>query len=488
MFSINQPKSLWLLLIAIFLGTANVAVADFRPARAPKAQGEYIIVFKGEPTKNEKAARGAASELAARHGGNVKRAWDSALNGALLTDLTEAQARALAKNPNVAWVEENGIVTTTATQNNPVWGLDRIDQQTHLSASYNYSFDGSGVNVYVLDTGILDTHDEFGTRASRDFDARDDGQNGVDCKGHGTHVAGTVGGSTYGVAKNARIRAVRVLGCDGKGTWADVIEGINWVMNNAQFPAVANMSLSGGANDATDTAVNNAVNAGIFFAVAAGNDSQDACNQSPARAAQAFVVGATNSADSRASFSNWGACVDLFAPGVGIQSAWHTGDTDTNTIDGTSMATPHVAGVAALMLDENPNLTPAQIRNLLIARSTLNLVGNPGTNSPNRLLYSLTLGAGGLPQMPALLDVQPWMCNGYNDVAWTNADGATYHQLYQSSSSSFTSPTLAYQGTDTYYLANVGATRYFRIRSCGPTGCSAWRSGDQAAIKVNGCL
>jgi len=493
MVSTIQRKGFWVLLIAVFLGMAQGASADFRPARGLKAEGEYIVVFKGAPAKSVKAVRSKALGLAASHGAEVKRAWESAINGALFTRLSAAQARALAKDPQVAWVEENGIVHTTATQSSPPWGLDRIDQQKwSLSGSYNYPFDGSGVNIYVLDTGILETHDDFGDRASRDFDAREDGQNGADCNGHGTHVAGTAGGSTYGVAKAARLRSVRVLDCEGRGTWADVIEGVNWVMNNAQFPAVANMSLGGPGNDATDTAVANAVNAGIFFAVSAGNENQDACTQSPARAAQAFAVGATNSFDSRAYFtngaSNWGACVDIFAPGLDVLSAWIGSDTATKTISGTSMATPHVAGVAALMLDEDPNLTPADIRARLIARSTPGEVNNAGTNSPNRLLYSLTLGAGGLPQMPAYLRVLPWMCNGYNDVSWTAADGATQYELYQSTSSSFTTETLVYVGTDTYYLANVSGTRYFRIRSCGPTGCSASRSGNRSAIKVNGCL
>ena len=493
MFSIHQPKGLCALLIALFLGTANGAAADFRPARGPRVEGEYIVVFKGKPTGNENAAKSAAQELAASHGAQIKRVWESALNGAVFTGINEARARALANHPTVAWVEENGIATLTGIQANPVWGLDRIDEQTRpLTGYYDYIYDGTGINVYVLDSGLRETHNDFGNRATRDFDARpDDGQNGADCNGHGTHVAGTLGGSTYGVAKGVRIHGVRVMACNGTGTWDDIIEGINWVVNNAQLPAVANMSLGGGANDAVDTAVNNAVNAGIFFAIAAGNGDVDACTQSPARAAQAFTVAASNSFDNRSQFSwnasNWGPCVEIFAPGSNILSAWNTSDSDTNTLEGTSMATPHVAGVAALILDEHPNLTPAQVRDLLIARATRNVVGDV-RNSPNRLLYSRTLSSGGAPQIPLFLDVQPWMCNGYNDVFWTTADGATYYELYMSSSSSFTTQTRVYQGTATDYLANVSGTRYFRVRSCGPTGCSDWVYGDQAAIKVTGCL
>jgi subtilisin family serine protease len=281
---------------------------------------------------------------------------------------------------------------------------------------------------------------------------------------------------------------VRVLDCNGAGDVGRAINAVNWVINNAQRPAVANMSLRFAPSDTLDAAVNNAVNNGIFFAVSAGNQNLEACSQSPARAAQAVAVMATDSYDSRASFSNFGNCADIFAPGVSILSAWHTGDSATQTLNGTSMAAPHVTGVAALFFDEDSNLTAINVRDRILARSTRNEVSNAGTNSPNRLLYSLTLGAGGLPQMPAYLDVQPWMCNGYNDVFWTNADGAVQHELYMSSSSSFTTQTLVYVGTATDYLANVGGTRYFRIRSCGPTGCSAWRYGDQPAVKANGCL
>ena len=484
MFSRITRNTIPALVAVLFFGLAGSAAADFRATRGPKAEGQYIVVFKeGNPARN------AALELAASHGANAKRIWENALNGALFTNMNEARARALANNPKVAWVEENGIGGEDVTQNSAPWGLDRIDQQVRpLSTTYNYAFDGNGIHAYVIDSGILNTHTEFGNRATLDYDNVDDDQNGLDCRGHGTHVAGTLGGSTYGVAKGIRLHAVRVLDCNGQGTVDQAIDAVNWVMNNAQLPAVANMSLRYAPSDALDTAVNNASNAGIFFAVSAGNQNLEACSQSPARAAQSFAVAATDSLDTRASFSNFGNCTDIFAPGVGILSAWHTSDSATQTLDGTSMATPHVAAAAALLFDEDSTLTPAQIRQRLIARSTPNVVSSAGTNSPNRLLYSLTLVAGGLPQMPAWLDVQPWMCNGYNDVFWTTADGATSYQLYRSSSSSFTSPVLAYQGTATDYLANVGGTTYFRVRSCGSTGCSAWRYGDQAALKVNGCL
>jgi subtilisin family serine protease len=256
-----------------------------------------------------------------------------------------------------------------------------------LNAIYTFNWTGSGVRAYVIDTGIRTTHSQFGTRAAVSFDAF--GGNGQDCNGHGTHVAGTIGGSTYGVAKNVLLRAVRVLDCNGSGSTSGVIAGVDWVRQNHTPPAVANMSLGGGASSALDTAVNNLHNANVTIAVAAGNSNANACNSSPARAANAVTVGSTTTTDARSSFSNFGTCVDIFAPGSGILSAWFSSNTATATLSGTSMASPHVAGAAALYKQANPGASSTTIRNALVNNATTNVITNVGTGSPNRLLYTL---------------------------------------------------------------------------------------------------
>ena len=303
--------------------------------------------------------------------------------------LSPENLAALRQDARVAYIEADQIMTADAIQSDATWGLDRIDQRDlPLSSTYTYTNSGSGVNVYIIDTGIRISHVEFGGRASVGYDAIGDGQNGNDCNGHGTHVAGTVGGAVYGVAKSVRLYAVRVLNCSGSGTNSGVIAGVDWVRQNAQKPAVANMSLGGGASSALDAAVNNAINAGITFALAAGNSNRDACNYSPARVAAGITVGATTSTDARASYSNYGNCLDLFAPGSSITSAWINNDSSTSTISGTSMATPHVAGVAALYLQSNPAASPATVRNAIVANATSGKVTNAGRRSPNLLLFS----------------------------------------------------------------------------------------------------
>jgi subtilisin family serine protease len=302
--------------------------------------------------------------------------------------MSEADAEALSRDFRVNFVEEDGVMTASATQTNPPWGLDRIDERDRpLSGTYTYNWTGSGVRAYIIDTGIRTAHTQFGGRASNVFDAF--GGNGQDCHGHGTHVAGTVGGSTYGVAKSALLRGVRVLDCTGSGSTSGVIAGVDWVRQNHIAPAVANMSLGGGASSSLDTAVNNLSNAGVAIAVAAGNENQNACNVSPARAANAITTGSTTSSDARSSFSNFGTCVDIFAPGSGILSAWFSSNTATATLSGTSMASPHVAGVAALYKQANPSASATTIRNAIVNNASLNKITNVGTGSPNRLLYSL---------------------------------------------------------------------------------------------------
>lgn len=357
---------------------------------ANKIENSYIVVLD-ESVVGERGPRSIApyiaSELAGTHRGSLKHVYQHALNG-FAVEMSAEDAERLSQDFRVAYVEEDGLVTADATQSNPPWGLDRIDQRSRpVNASYTFNWTGAGVFAYIIDTGIRTTHTQFGTRAANVFDAF--GGNGQDCNGHGTHVAGTVGGSTYGVAKSVNLRGVRVLNCSGSGSNSGVIAGVDWVRVNRQNPAVANMSLGGGASSALDTAVNNLSNSGVAIAVAAGNSNANACNSSPARAANAITVGSTTSTDARSSFSNFGSCLDLFAPGSSILSAWHTSTTATATLSGTSMASPHVAGVAALYKQANPSASASTIRNAIVNGATTNVVTNAGTGSPNRLLYSL---------------------------------------------------------------------------------------------------
>lgn len=343
----------------------------------------YIITFRNGVSD----APGLARRLAAANGGEVGYIYTTAMKG-FSAQLTPAAAAALARNPNVEAIEVDGIVSIEATQTGATWGLDRIDQRDlPLSGSYTYTRTGSGVRAYIVDTGIRETHVEFTGRMAAGFTAISDRNGTNDCNGHGTHVAGTVGGTTYGVAKGVTLVPVRVLNCRGSGTNSGVIAGVDWVAAQSFRPAVANMSLGGGASTALDNAVTSAVNAGITFVVAAGNSNVDACTASPARAPSAITVGATTSTDARASYSNFGTCVDIFAPGSSITSAWYKSNTQTNTISGTSMASPHVAGVAALYL-QGGNASPATVTSALINGATTGKVTSPGSGSPNLLLFT----------------------------------------------------------------------------------------------------
>jgi subtilisin family serine protease len=380
------------------VAAVGLAVVTAAPASAaPEGQilgadsanavdGSYIVVYKD-------SAKAEAKSTAASLGSKVSHRYTKALTG-FAASMSEQQAKQLAADPDVAFVQQNQVVRITADQPNPPsWGLDRVDQRDlPLNNNYSYATTASNVRAYIIDTGMDLDHPDFGGRASSGFDAIDGGT-AEDCHGHGTHVGGTVGGTRYGVAKGVSLVAVRVLNCSGSGTTAQVVAGVDWVTNNAVKPATANMSLGGGVDTAIDTAVSRSISSGVTYAIASGNSNgANACNFSPARVPAAITVNASTSTDARATFSNIGTCTDIFAPGQGIASAWLNGG--SNTISGTSMATPHVAGAAALYLASNPTASPQAVRDALVAAGTPNKITNPGTGSPNVLLYT---GSGTTP-------------------------------------------------------------------------------------------
>jgi hypothetical protein len=366
-------------------GPASAGEGHIVGAGAPDAvAGSYIVVFK-----DTASAASTVPAMAAQFGGHVEHVYTATIKG-YAAAMPEGAARRLAADPRVAYVAQNRWIHAIGIQQDPTsWGLDRIDQR-HLpfDQTYAYNTTASDVNAYIIDTGIRATHKDFGGRVRMGRDTVDNDNDSTDCMGHGTHVAGTVGGRTFGVAKGVTLWAVRVLNCQGSGTDAQVIAGVDWVTAHAVKPAVANMSLGGEATPALDDAVRRSIASGITYAIAAGNSNADACSQSPARTAEAITVGATDMNDFRASFSNVGTCVDLFAPGVSITSAWLNSDTDSITVSGTSMASPHVAGAAALYLARHPTATPQQVRDALVNTATPGKVTNPGPGSPNRLLFT----------------------------------------------------------------------------------------------------
>lgn len=382
--------------------TVNAAVAGQGSQARP-----YIVVFH----PNTIDALSVAGSLEQRHGiHSVRYRYERAIQG-FAADLTPDQHQAVAADPRVEFVEADGIMTTTATQSNPPsWGLDRIDQRNlPLSLSYTYPSTGPAVRFYGIDTGILYSHADFGGRASPGYDAVVPANGAVDCNGHGTHTASTAAGAAYGVAKGMRIIGVRVLNCGGSGTTSGVIKGVDWVRINAIKPAVANMSLGGGLSQALNNAVASAVASGVVFSVAAGNSNANACNASPASEPSAITVGATTTGDARASFSNFGTCLDIFAPGSAIRAAYIP--SGTASLSGTSMSAPHVAGAAGLYLQQNSNATPAQVRTALVNNGTNGVITSAGTGSPNQLVYIGFLN-GGANQPPVAVPVVTCVAGG----------------------------------------------------------------------------
>lgn len=372
--------------IALLVLVIGVPPATASPSFAAPAFDTYIVVLRPG------ADHVAAAREFSRAGWRIEFEYTNVFSGFAIT-LPAAAAGALARNPNVLFVERDAEITALATQDPaPSWGLDRIDQRVlPLSNTFEYSTigNGAGVRAYIVDTGVLSSHAEFIGRMASGYNAVKGKPTTEDCNGHGTHVAGTVAGTTYGVAKQATVVPVRVLNCAGSGTISGVIAGLDWVArDHVSGPAVANLSLGGSASATLDAAVRGVVNDGVTVAVAAGNSDADACLSSPSRVAQALTVGATTSTDARASYSNFGTCLDLFAPGSSITSAWSTSTTATRTISGTSMASPHVAGVAAVLLSRSPALTPDEVASAITSSATTSIVATAGTGSPNRLLYS----------------------------------------------------------------------------------------------------
>ncbi|WP_323959486.1 S8 family serine peptidase [Arthrobacter sp. JZ12] len=369
-----------------------VAVSSVGPVAATAApagdeqQSRYIVRYA--PGTDVAAA---ATSLR-KSGKSVGKTFSTAVRAAVVTT-TPAQAASLAASPNVVAVEKDMPVRISATQTNAPWGLDRSDQRAlPLSTTYTPPSAGSGVNVYVVDTGVLASHTDFGGRVAVGFSTIADGRGSSDCNGHGTHVAGTVAGAKYGIAKSATVVPVRVMACDGGGFTSDVIAGLDWVAAHhaAGTPAVVNLSLGGGANSTVDAALQNVINDGVTAVVAAGNETADACGSSPARLAAALTVAASDSSDRQAPFSNFGSCVDLYAPGVGIASAYHTSTTAVASLSGTSMASPHVAGAAALLLSQNRSLTPAQVASSINGSATPGVISAASAGTANRLLFTGT--------------------------------------------------------------------------------------------------
>lgn len=421
---------------------------------------QYIVVFNNGVAD----APGLARRLVTESAGQLGFVYEYAIKG-FSARLSPAAAEALARNPNVELVEADEIMSASTTQSSATWGLDRIDQHNlPLSTTYSYTNTGAGVTAYIIDTGILLSHTQFGGRAVSGYDAITAGGTAADCNGHGTHVAGTVGGSTYGVAKNVALVAVRVLDCNGSGSTSAVVAGIDWVTANHASPAVANMSLGGSASSALDAAVSNSIASGVTYAIAAGNGDffgrqLDACTQSPARVAAAITVSATSSSDAKASWANYGNCVDFFAPGVNITSSWNTSTTATNTISGTSMATPHVTGAAALYLESNPGATPQQVRDGLYNMTTKGIVTSSSTAN-NHLLYVADIGGTPPANVPPTASFT-YSCSGlacnFTDAS-TDGDGSIASRSWNfgdGSTSTATNPSHTYAADGNYTVTLI---------------------------------
>lgn len=383
--------------------------------------GRYIVVFNSDGAENgafDPSAESKAYDMAGAYNASVEMVYNSAVKG-FAGAMSDRDAELLSRDPRVAFVEQDAYASVADVQTTSDWGLDRIDQRVlPLNGAFMYAETGQGVNAYIIDTGIRPTHQDFGGRAVAAYDVVGDGQNGNDCNGHGTHVAGTIGSATYGVAKNVNLYGVRVFGCTGSGTVSGIISGVNWVTANRVNPAVVNMSIIvSSVSNSLNTAINNSINSGVTYVVASGNFNRDACLFSPGSVTNAITVGATGNNDARATYSNFGSCVDIFAPGNGITSLGITSDTATAVKSGTSMASPMVAGAAALYLESNPTASPAEVANRISLDSTTGTVTNIDTVSPNKLLYSWLGDA--VPPTPGTVTIVKEVTDNHGGTAST---------------------------------------------------------------------
>ncbi|MGV8930743.1 MAG: S8 family serine peptidase [Luteimonas sp.] len=424
--------------------------------------GQYIVVLRESAAamKAERSSRpstaSVAREMGKGYGVSVLRSYDRALRGFVVKASDRSLARLVA-DPRVAYVEEDGVVRAFGNQTGATWGLDRIDQRSlPLSGTYGYDTDAATVNAYIIDSGIYAANNDFGGRVSGGMTAINDGNGTNDCNSHGTHVAGTVGGTTWGVAKNVRLHPVRVLDCNGSGELSGVIAGLEWVAANHIKPAVANMSLGASVSQALDDATTRLVGAGVMVVVAAGNDNADACTHSPARAPLALTVAATGRTDARAYFSNFGSCVDLFAPGLDITSAGNTGPDSVLTISGTSMASPHAAGAAALYLALNPNSTPAETTLALIKLTSSGKVTD-AAGSPNRLLFSKGFNGVNGPIFPNFTATNVRLIAKFTDRSTTNSGTITNiaWEFGDGGRSTAINPTHVYRRSGTYSVTET---------------------------------